>query len=225
MEPLKIVIPGGKECVSGLMLRPAGAKALYLFAHGAGAGMTHKSMAANAEGLAARGVATLRYQFLYMEKGAKRPDPPKLAHAVVRAAAAQAALLAPDLPLFAGGRSFGGRMTSQAQAEAPLPGVRGLAFLGFPLHPAGRPGVERAQHLSRVLIPMLFISGARDALAELHLLKPVTADLGECATLRVVDHADHSFRVAAKSGRTSADAEAEALDALADWIGLKVSRG
>ena len=116
-------------------------------------------------------------------------------------------------------------MTSQTQAEAPLPGVRGLAFLGFPLHPAGRPGVERAQHLSRVLIPMLFISGARDALAELHLLKPVIADLGECATLRVVDHADHSFRVAAKSGRTSADAEAEALDALADWIGLKVSRG
>lgn len=204
------------------MLRPAEAKALYLFAHGAGAGMTHNSMAGNAEGLAARGIATLRYQFLYMERGAKRPDPPKLAHAVVRAAAAQAALLAPDLPLFAGGRSFGGRMTSQAQAEAPLPGVRGLAFLGFPLHPAGKPGVERSQHLARVQLPMLFVSGSRDALAELDLLRPVIAGLGERATLRVVDHADHSFKVAAKSGRTSAEAEAEALDALADWIGACV---
>jgi uncharacterized protein len=222
MEPLKIAIPVGEHCVSGLMLRPAEAKALFLFAHGAGAGMTHKSMAANAQGLAARGIATLRYQFLYMEKGAKRPDPPKLAHAVVRAAAAQAALLAPDLPLFAGGRSFGGRMTSQTQAETPLPGVRGLAFLGFPLHPAGKPGIERAQHLARVGIPLLFVSGDRDALAELDLLRHVIADLGERATLRVVDHADHSFRVAARSGRTSADAEAEALDALAEWIGAGV---
>lgn len=221
MESLKIVIPGTDEHVSGLMLHPAEAKALYLFAHGAGTGMTHRSMAANAEGLAARGIATLRYQFLYMEKGSKRPDAPKLAHAVVRAAAAQAALLAPDLPLFAGGRSFGGRMTSQTQAEAALPGVRGLAFLGFPLHPAGKPGVERAEHLARVEVPMLFVSGARDALAELSLLRPVIADLGEHATLRVIDHADHSFKVPAKSGRTSADAEAEALDALADWIGAK----
>jgi uncharacterized protein len=225
MEPVKIVIPVGEESVSGLMLRPTEAKALYLFAHGAGAGMTHKSMAAIAQGLAARGIATLRYQFLYMEKGAKRPDSPKLAHAVVRAAAAQAALLAPDLPLFAGGRSFGGRMTSQTQAEALLPGVRGLAFLGFPLHPAGKPGFERAHHLARVRIPMLFVSGARDALAELNLLRPVIADLGERATLRVVEHADHSFKVAAKSGRTSGDAEAEALDALADWIGASVRRG
>jgi uncharacterized protein len=142
----------------------------------------------------------------------------------VRAAAAQAAILAPDLPLFAGGRSFGGRMTSQAQAEAPLPGVRGLAFLGFPLHPAGRPGVERAQHLTRVQIPMLFVSGARDALAQLDLLRPVIGDLGERATLRVIDHADHSFKVAAKSGRTSADAAAEALDALAKWIEAGVWR-
>jgi predicted alpha/beta-hydrolase family hydrolase len=179
MESLKINIPGSGEHVSGLMLRPTAAKALYLFAHGAGVGMTHKSMAANAEGLAARGIATLRYQFLYMEKGSKRPDPPKLAHAVVRAAAAQAALLAPDLPLFAGGRSFGGRMTSQTQAEAPLPRVRGLAFLGFPLHPAGKPGIERAEHLARVGIPMLFVSGARDALAEMDLLRPVIADLGD----------------------------------------------
>jgi uncharacterized protein len=224
METLGIALPGGEEYVSGLMLRPAEAKALYLFAHGAGAGMTHKSMADIAEGLASRGIATLRYQFLYMEKGAKRPDPSRLAHAVVRAAAAQAAILAPDLPLFAGGRSFGGRMTSQAQAEAPLPGVRGLAFLGFPLHPAGRPGVERAQHLTRVQIPMLFVSGARDALAQLDLLKPVIGDLDERATLRVIDHADHSLKVAAKSGRTSADAEDEALDALAKWIGAQVSK-
>lgn len=184
--------------------------------------MTHKSMAADAEGLAARDIATLRYQFLYMERGSERPDSPRLAHAVVRAAAAQAALLAPDLPLFAGGRSFGGRMTSQTRAEATLPGVCGLAFLGFPLHPAVKPGIERAQHLAQVRIPMLFVSGARDALAQWDLLRSVIANLGESATLRVIDHADHAFRVAAKSGRTSADAEAEALDALADWIGARI---
>ena len=160
----------------------------------------------------------MRYQFPYMEKGGKRVDPPRIAHAAVRAAVAEAAKLAPDLPLFAGGRSFGGRMTSQAQADAPLPGVRGLAFLGFPLHPAGKPGTERAEHLGRVQIPMLFVSGSRDALAELELLRPVVAGLGSRATLHLVDQADHSFKVAAKSGRTPADAEAEALDALAEWI-------
>jgi predicted alpha/beta-hydrolase family hydrolase len=153
-----------------------------------------------------------------MEKGGKRVDPPKVAHAVVRAAATEAARLARDLPLFAGGRSFGGRMTSQAQAGSALPGVRGLAFLGFPLHPAGKRGIERAEHLSRVQIPMLFVSGSRDALAELDLLRPVVAALGDRATLNLVDQADHSFKVAAKSGRTSADAEAEALDALATWM-------
>ena len=216
METLKVQV--GEEQVSGLFLRPANAKALYLFAHGAGAGMTHPAIESNSQGLAERGVATLRYQFLYMEKGSKRPDPPRLAHAVVRAAAAEAVRLAPDLPLFAGGRSFGGRMTSQTQAEEPLPGVKGLAFLGFPLHPAGKPGIERAEHLARVKVPMLFVSGDRDALAELDLLKPVVASLGERATLHLVDHADHSFRVAAKSGRTPADAEGEALDALANWI-------
>jgi predicted alpha/beta-hydrolase family hydrolase len=216
-EPRKLVIPVGNESVSALLLRPDGAKALYLFAHGAGAGMTHKAMVSNAQGLAERGIATLRYQFLYMEKGSKRPDPPKLAHAAVRAAAAKANELAPDLPLFAGGRSFGGRMTSQAQADDPLPNVRGLAFLGFPLHPAGRPGIERAGHLSRVEVQMLFVSGDRDALAELDLLMPVAAALGDRATLHLVSHADHSFKVAAKSGRTSAEAEAEALDALAKW--------
>jgi len=213
-----IRIPVGKDSVSGLLLRPDGAKALYVFAHGAGAGMTHRAMESNAQGLAARGIATLRYQFPYMEKGSKRVDPPKIAHAAVRAAIAEAAKLEPELPLFAGGRSFGGRMTSQAQAEAALPGVRGLAFLGFPLHPAGKPGIERAEHLQRVRIPMLFVSGSRDALAELDLLRPMVAGLGSRATLHLVDQADHSFKVAARSGRTPADAEAEALDALAGWI-------
>jgi hypothetical protein len=175
-------------------------------------------MESNARGLAERGVATLRYNFPYMEKGSGRPDPPRVAHAAVRAAAASAVELAPDLALFAGGRSFGGRMTSQAAAIEPLPRVHGLAFLGFPLHPAGKPGVERAEHLAQVDVPMLFVSGDRDALAELDLLKSVVARLGEHAGLHLVTHADHSFKVAAKSGRTSAEAEAEALDALAQWI-------
>jgi len=216
MGALKIQV--GDEQVSGLLLRPPTAKALYLFAHGAGAGMAHRTMESNAQGLADRGIATLRYQFLYMEKGSKRPDAPKLAHAVVRAAAAEAVRLVPDLPMFAGGRSFGGRMTSQAQADAPIPGIEGLAFVGFPLHPAGKPGIERAEHLARIEVPMLFVSGDRDALAELDLLRPVVAGLGGRATLHLVSHADHSFRVAAKSGRTAADAEGEALDTVADWI-------
>jgi hypothetical protein len=211
-------IPVGEGFVSGLLLRPQNTKALYLFAHGAGAGMTHRSMESNARGLAQRGIATLRYQFPYMEKGGGRPDPPKIAHAAVRAAAATAAELAPDLALFAGGRSFGGRMASQAQADAPLPGVRGLAFLGFPLHPTGKPGIERAEHLARVHVPMLFVSGDRDTLAELDLLKPVVAGLGKLATLHVVVDADHSLKVPAKSARTAVEAEAEALDAMAAWI-------
>jgi uncharacterized protein len=218
MDARPITIPVGGETVSGLLLRPPGARALYLFAHGAGAGMTHKAMESNAQGLAARGIATLRYQFPYMEKGSKRPDPPRIAHAAVRAAAARAAELASDLPLFAGGRSFGGRMTSQAQADEPLAGARGLAFLGFPLHSAGKPGTDRAEHLARVRLPMLFVTGERDALADLDLLRPVVASLGNCATLHVVKHADHSLKVAASSGRTAAEAEAEALDALAEWI-------
>ena len=218
LEAQKVTIPIGSDSVSGLLLRPPDAKALYLFAHGAGAGMTHNALESNAQGLAERGIATLRYQFPYMEKGSRRPDPPRIAHAAVRAAAAEAVRLAPDLPLYAGGRSFGGRMTSQSQAEQPLPGVRGLAFLGFPLHPAGKPGIERAEHLSQVQIPMLFVSGDRDALAELDLLKPVVAGLGDRATLHLVHHADHSFKVAAKSGRTPADAEAETLDSLTEWI-------
>ena len=218
MDPLKVDISIDGETVSGLFLRPENAKALYLFAHGAGAGMTHKAMTSNAEGLAERGIATLRFNFPYMEKGSKRPDAPKVAHAAIRAAVSKATELAPDLPLFAGGRSFGGRMTSQAQSIDPLPGIRGLAFLGFPLHPAGKPAIERAEHLSTVEVPMLFVTGSKDALGELDLLRPVVAELGERATLHVVEHADHSFKTAAKSGKTSAQAEAEALDALSDWI-------
>ena len=218
MPPQQVSIALGEEGVTGLLLRPEGAKALYLFAHGAGAGMTHRAMASNADGLAARGIATLRFNFPYMEKGSKRPDAPNIAQSAVRAAATKAAELAPDLPLFAGGRSFGGRMTSQAQALEPLAGVRGLAFLGFPLHPAGKPGVERADHVIDVQVPMLFVSGSKDALAGMDLLQPVVAELGSRATLHVVEHADHSFKTAAKSGKTSAQAEAEALDALSDWI-------
>jgi predicted alpha/beta-hydrolase family hydrolase len=214
----RIAISVGDDRVSGLLIRPDRARALFLFAHGAGVGMTHRSMESNAQGLAERGIATLRYQFPYMEKGSGRPDPPRIAHAAVRAAAAKAAELAADLPLFAGGRSFGGRMTSQAQADGPLPGVRGLTFLGFPLHPAGKPGIERAEHLARVMVPMLFVSGARDALAELDLLRPVVAGLGERATLHVVEDADNSLHVPARSGRTAAEAQIEALDAIAEWI-------
>ena len=216
MDDLRIPVAG--DSVSALLIRPPDARALYVFAHGAGAGMNHKSMVSNAEGLAARGIATLRYQFPYMEKGSKRVDPPRVAHAAVRAAVTEAARLSPDLPLFAGGRSFGGRMTSQAQAESALPSVRGLAFLGFPLHPAGKPGIERAAHLKQVRIPMLFVSGDRDALAELRLLKPAIAELGDRATLHVIRDADHSLKVRASSGRSSAEAEAEALDAMAAWM-------
>jgi predicted alpha/beta-hydrolase family hydrolase len=216
MEPLRIHV--GEETVSALLIRPPEAKALYLFAHGAGAGMTHKSLVSNAEGLAARGIATLRYQFPYMEKGSRRPDPPRIAHAAVRAAAAEALNVAPDLPLFAGGRSFGGRMTSQAQADSPLPGVRGLAFLGFPLHPAGKPGMERGDHLARVQVPMLFVSGERDALSDVDLLKPIVTGLGDRATLHLIRDADHSLKVPARSGRTAGEAEAESLDALAEWM-------
>ena len=204
--------------MSAIYVAPRAAAACYILAHGAGAGMNHPFMLEIAKGLAARKIATLRYQFPYMEKGSRRVDSPKVAHAAVRAAAAEAVKLAPDLPLFAGGRSFGGRMTSQAQADAPLPGVRGLAFLGFPLHPAGKPGIERAEHLSRVQVPMLFVSGERDALAEMDLLRPVVEGLGDRATLHLVAAADHSLKVPAKSGRTFAEAEAEALDAMAAWM-------
>ncbi len=169
-EPVTIAV-SNKERVSGLLLAPPGARACYVMAHGAGAGMTHPFLAAIAHDLAVRGIATFRYQFPYMEKGSKRPDSPKVAHATVRVAVAAASRLLPDLPLLAGGRSFGGRMTSAAQAESPLPEVRGLAFLGFPLHPAGKPSDERGAHLSAVQIPMLFLQGTRDELADLQLMQ------------------------------------------------------
>jgi predicted alpha/beta-hydrolase family hydrolase len=210
--------------VRGLLLAPPSARTCYVLAHGAGAGMFHPFMDAAARGLAERGIATLRYQFPYMERGAKRPDPPELAHATVRAAVAEAARLAPALPLLAGGKSFGGRMTSQAQAASPLPGVRGLAFLGFPLHPAGRPSDARAEHLLEVEVPMLFLQGSRDKLADLELLQRLIARLGERASLRLMQDADHSFRVPARAGRRDADVQREMLDMLAAWILSVISR-
>jgi predicted alpha/beta-hydrolase family hydrolase len=214
----RVAISFGPERVSGLLLRPDDAKALFVFAHGAGVGMNHPSMGANAQGLAERGIATLRFQFPFMEKKSRRPDHPKLAQATVRAAVNAAGEMAEDLPLFAGGRSYGGRMTSQEQASGPLPGVRGLAFLGFPLHPPGAPGFSRAAHLDRVNIPMLFVSGDRDALAELDLLKSVAEGLGQRASVHVVEGGDHGLKVLVRSGRTSEEAQAEALDALAEWM-------
>ena len=216
MEPVTITVDDAHR-VSGLLLAPPRARACYVLAHGAGAGMTHPFMAAVAAELGERGIATLRYQFPYMEQRAKRPDPPKLAQATVRAAAAEAARLLPKLPLVAGGKSFGGRMTSQAQAASPLPGVRGLAFLGFPLHPAGRPSDERAAHLFDVKIPMLFLQGTRDALADLQLLQPLTERLGALASLELFEDADHSFHVPARTGRKDAQVRSEMLDKLAAW--------
>jgi predicted alpha/beta-hydrolase family hydrolase len=207
----------GGARVSGLLQAPRGARACYVLAHGAGAGMTHAFMAAAADGLAARGIATLRYQFLYMERGSKRPDPPKLAYVAVRAAVAEAAKRLPKLPLIAGGKSFGGRMTSQAQAAAPLPSVRCLAFLGFPLHPAKQPSRERGAHLLDVQIPMLFLQGARDVLAMPDQIEPMCAALGARATLRLLADADHSFHVPARSGRTDAQVMKDVLDAFKAW--------
>jgi len=210
------------HAVSALLTAPDDARVAFVFAHGAGAGMRHKFMEAVAAELAARGVATLRYQFPYMEAGSRRPDGPKLAHATVRAAVAEAARLLPGLPIVAGGKSFGGRMSSQAQALAPLPSVKGLAFFGFPLHPAGKPSTERAAHLADIRIPMLFLQGSRDDLARLDLLEPVVAGLGALATLKVFGDADHSFHVPAKSGRGDADVRAELLDEFAAWaVGLR----
>ena len=216
-QSLGIEIAGSAR-VSGLLIRPAEAQACYVLAHGAGAGMTHPFMQAMAAKLAERSVATLRYQFPYMERGSRRPDPPKIAQAAVRAAVAEAARLLPELPLFAGGKSFGGRMTSQAQAASPLPQVRGIVFLGFPLHPAGKPAEERAQHLVEVKVPMLFLQGTRDELASLDLLRPVIARLGDKARLAPFDEADHSFHVPARSGRKDAEVLAELADTIAAWI-------
>jgi predicted alpha/beta-hydrolase family hydrolase len=215
-EKLQIKIEQA-DPVSALLMKPPQARACYAFAHGAGAGMAHASMETIAAGLAERGIATLRYQFPYMEKGSKRPDAPTVAHAAVRAAVAEAAQCCAGLPLIAGGKSFGGRMTSQAQAVDALPGVRGLAFFAFPLHPAGKPSSDRARHLADVDIPMLFLQGTRDALAELSLLEPVVKKLGKLATLHLVKEADHSFHVLARSGRNDREVITEVLDAFAAW--------
>jgi uncharacterized protein len=218
VKPCKIDVAGFGE-VSGLWQSPASPSACLALAHGAGAGMTHRAMAAIADGLEERGVATLRYQFPYMEKGGKRPDGPALAHATVRAAVAEARRLAPSLPLFAGGRSFGGRMTSQAQALEPLPGVGGLIFFAFPLHPAGKPSVVRAEHLSDVAVPMLFLQGSNDALAELSLLRQTVESLGQRATLELARDADHAFHVPVRSGRKDPEVLATVIDFAVRWMG------
>jgi len=203
--------------VSGLLLQPHGARLLYVLAHGAGAGMRHPFLEVLAQRLAEQSIATLRYQFSYMERRARRPDAPAVAAATVRAAVLEAARIAPGLPLVAGGKSFGGRMTSTAQAQEPLPGVQGLVFLGFPLHPPGRPADKRAEHLAQVRIPMLFLQGDRDEFADLKLLRPVIKHLGERATLHVVEGGDHSFHVLKRSGKTDADVMGELVGAIVDW--------
>jgi hypothetical protein len=216
-KPLTIALAAGGT-ISGLLDAPADARACYVFAHGAGAGMNHTFIAALASGLAERGIATLRFQFPYMEQGSKRPDPPKVAQAAVRAAVREAGKRLPGVPLFAGGKSFGGRMTSQAQAAEALPNVRGIIFVGFPLHPAGKPSTERAGHLADVQVPMLFLQGTRDTLAGLDLIRETVANLGKRATLHVVAGADHSFHVLASSGRNDAQVREELLDTIAGWM-------
>lgn len=206
------------ESVSALLWAPKEARACYVFAHGAGAGMNHPFMAAVAEGLAERAVATLRYQFPSMERGSKRPDSPKVAQSAVRAAVAEAGRRLADVPLFAGGKSFGGRMTSQAQAQSPLDGVRGLAFIGFPLHPAGKPALDRAAHLREIACPMLFLQGTRDELAETALLRYALEPLGSRVSLKLIEGADHSFHVRASSGTNDGQVRAEMLDVLVAWF-------
>lgn len=217
-QKLKLQIDSA-DAVSALLLQPPSAQACFIFAHGAGAGMTHGFMERVAGGLYDHGIATLRYQFPYMERGSRRPDPPAIAHAAVRAAVAEAARRCPGLALIAGGKSFGGRMTSQAQAVAPLAGVRGLAFLGFPLHPAGKPSDARAKHLGDVHVPMLFVQGTRDKLAEPQLIEPVVTRLGSSASLHPVQEADHAFHVLARSGRNDGDVMSEIVATVSVWIG------
>jgi predicted alpha/beta-hydrolase family hydrolase len=215
--PLRVPLDADNR-VSGLLIAPPDAVACYVFAHGAGAGMTHPFMVSLAGALAERRVATLRYQFPSMERGSKRPDSPPVAQATVRAAVAEARRQLPALPHVAGGKSFGGRMTSQAQAKAPLEGIGGLVFVGFPLHAAGKPGLERAAHLADVACPMLFLQGSRDSLADLALLREAIGPLGRRATLQVFDDADHSFHVRAGSGQNDRQVLAALADAIAAWI-------
>lgn len=204
--------------VSALLQEPAPPRAAYVFAHGAGAGMRHAFNEQLAGLLAERGVATLRYQFPFMEAGRRRTDPPLVAHVAVRAAVKAARKRWPGLPLFAGGKSFGGRMTSGAQALEPLPGVHGLVFVGFPLHATGKPGVERAVHLADVRVPMLFLQGTRDELADLALIERVVEPLKPLATLHLVDDGDHSFHVRASSGRNDAQVMVDLAQTMADWM-------
>lgn len=219
MTPTSATIPVASGSVPGLLLNPSGASACYVFAHGAGAGMRHRFMEAASQALAERGVATLRFEFPYMAAGGKRTDPPAVAESAVRAAVAAAGDLIPGLPLYAGGKSFGGRMTSNAQSRAPLPGVRGLVFFGFPLHQPGKPDIARAEHLDGVAIPMLFLQGTRDTLAKLDLVRQVTERLGQRATLHVVEGGDHSFAVQKRSGKTNEEVLDELADAVARWLG------
>jgi len=218
-SPVRLsIVVSESEPVSGLLFLPRRPRACIVLAHGAGAGMLHPFMDAIATGLCERNIASLRYQFPYMEKGSRRPDPPSVAQATVRAAVAAARARLPSIPLFAGGKSFGGRMTSQAQETASLPGVIGLIFLGFPLHPVGKPSVARADHLYRVEVPMLFVQGTRDALAEASLIQQVASDMGRRASLIWIAAADHSFHVPMRSGRTDAQARTELLDVLVGWM-------
>lgn len=216
-QPVTIPLGDGGS-ISGLLDAPAAPDAGYVFAHGAGAGMHHAFMAALATGLAARGIAVLRYQFPYMERGSRRPDPPSVAQAAVRAAVAEARRRLAGFPLFAGGKSFGARMTTQAQAAEALPGVAGLVLVGFPLHPAGKPGTARADHLAAVRSPLLLLQGTRDALADLELVRAVVSRHQGSIDLHVVEGADHSFHVLARSGRSDAAVLEELLDAMAGWM-------
>lgn len=216
-EPVTLALPDG-AAVSALWREPAAASAAYVFAHGAGAGMQHAFMAGLAGDLAEHGIATLRFQFPYMERGSKRVDPPALAHAAVRSAVQWVHARAPAMPLFAGGKSFGGRMTSQAQAVAPMAGVAGLVFVGFPLHPAGKPARERGDHLAQVRVPMLFLQGTRDELAALDLLMPVVAALRDRATLVTFAEADHAFHVPARSGKRDPEVRREVAATAAAWM-------
>jgi uncharacterized protein len=222
-QQLSIEVASGTP-VSGVAMIPGAARACLVFAPGAGAGMNHRYIVTVCEGLAGQGLATLRYQFPYMESGSRRPHPPARCHQTVRAAVAAAHELMPQLPLFAGGKSFGGRMTSQAQAIAPLPDVRGLCFFGFPLHPPGKPSITRAEHLAAIKVPMLFLQGTRDELADLALLRGVVKHLTAPVTLQVIDHADHSFHVPVRSGTTDSEVMQAMLAAVAAWAAQVTTR-